>query len=338
MIVLSALVPSGVPESGEQMRLSLARILSVACALLAAGGPAFAIPQNSSNAPSSKPEKATSHPESENRPLPDIPKLLRDVDKNQRALEEIRKLYTCHLSEKEEELDSKGQVKSTTARDYDVFYVGDDEVRHLLAKDGKPLSPRDQNKEDDHFNKEFDKLKKKQAELANDPKKQAKQEEEDEAQLSDFLRAERFTNPRRELYRGKDVIAFDFAANPEYKPKKEIDRIIQKISGVLWVDEDAREVVRLEARVDQPVKLGAGILASLHPGSTLIFEQEKINNEVWMPSYMAVHVDARIVIVKFRVNTADHYSEYKKFRVGTTLGPSERVPADQAPDSKPPSN
>jgi hypothetical protein len=320
------------------MRLSLVGIVFVASALLPASGPAFATPQNHANAPASNPEKATPHPEPDTRPLPDIPKLLRDVDKNQRALEEIHKLYTCHLLEKEDKLDSNGQVKSTTVKEYDVFYIGDDEVRHLLAKEGKPLSPSEQKKEDAKFNKEYDELKKKQAELANNPKKQAKKDEEDEAQISDFLRAERFRNPRRVLYRGKEVIAFDFATNPEYKAKKEIDRIIQKISGVLWVDEDAREIVRLEAHVDEPIKLGAGILASLHPGSTLVFEQEKINDEVWMPSYMEVHVDARIVIVKFRENAVDHYSEYKKFRVGTTLGPSEPVPADQAPDSKPPSH
>jgi hypothetical protein len=322
------------------MNRSRARFLAVGLwLLLVATRPAIAAQQTSAQTPASKSEKAAAHPEPDNRPLPDIPKLLRDVNKNQRVLEEIRKLYTCHLSETEDKLDSNGQVKSTSVREYDVFYVGDDEVRHLLAKDGKPLDPREQKKEDAKFNKEFDELKKKQAELANNPKKQAKQEEEEEAQLSDFLRAERFTNPRRVLYRGKEVIAFDFSANPDYKAKKEIDRIVQKLSGILWVDEGAREIVRLEARVDRPVKLGAGLLASLHPGSNLVFEQEKINEEVWMPSYMGVHVDARIVILKFRENAVDRYSEYKKFRVGTALGPSEPVPgADQGPGSKPPSN
>ncbi|HYL47609.1 MAG TPA: hypothetical protein VEU52_11320 [Candidatus Limnocylindrales bacterium] len=314
-------------------------MIAVLCALVAAGGSELAAQQTPGQIPDAKSESAAAHSGPDNRPLPDIPKLLRDVNKNQRALEEIRKLYTCHLSEKEDKLDSNGQVKSTSMKEYDVFYVGDDQVRHLLAKDGKPLNPSEQIKEDAKFNKEFDELKKKQAELANNPKKQAKREEEDEAQLSDFLRAERFTNPRRERHRGKEVIAFDFAANPEYKAKKEIDRIIQKLSGVVWVDEEAREIVRLEARVDEPVKLGGGLLASLHPGSNVIFEQEKINEEVWMPSYMEVHVDARIVILKFRENAVDRYSEYKKFRVGTALGSSEPAPGtEQSPESKPPSH
>jgi hypothetical protein len=322
------------------MQSDRAKFLAIALfALLVTGGPAFAAPQSAAQVSAPQSEKAEAHSDPDNRPLPDIPKLLRDVNKNQRVLEEIRKLYTCHLSEKEDKLDSDGKVKSTSVKEYDVFYVGDDQVRHLLAKDGKPLDPREQKKEDAKFNKEFDELKKKQADLANNPKKQAKQEEEDEAQLSDFLRAERFTNPRRELYRGKEVIAFDFSRNPDYKAKKDIDRIIQKLSGVVWVDEEAREIVRLEARVDEPVKLGAGLLASLHPGSSVVFEQEKINQEVWMPSYIEVHVDARIVILKFRENAVERYSEYKKFRVGTTLGLSEPAPgADQSPESKSPSN
>src|SRR5271157_2248685 len=126
----------------ELMRIGGARCLTPAlCLLLCAISPALAAQQESAKASSLQIEKTTPKPDLDNRPLPDIPKVLRDVNKNQRVLEEIRKLYTCHLSQKEDKLDSNGQVKSTSVKEYDVFYVGDDEVRHLLAKDGKPLDP-----------------------------------------------------------------------------------------------------------------------------------------------------------------------------------------------------
>ncbi len=217
-------------------------------------------------------------------------------------------------------MDSGGQVKFRIVKDYDVFYIGDEQVLHLLAKDGKPLDPSEKKTEDDRFNKRFDDLNKKQAELASDPKKQAKKEEQDEAQISDFLRAERFTNPRRETFRGEQVIAFDFTGNPDYKPKKEIDRIIQKLSGVMWVDEQAREIVRLEAHFAESVKIGGGLVASLAKGSNFVFEQEKINGEVWLPSYAEVHFSGRIVFVKLKQNFIDHFSDYKKFRSGSALG------------------
>ncbi|MDR3722174.1 MAG: hypothetical protein P4L00_11280 [Candidatus Acidoferrales bacterium] len=253
-------------------------------------------------------------------PLPDIPTLLRDIGKNQRALEDLRRLYTCHLSEEQDKTDSDGNVKSRTMKDYDVFYIGDEQVRRLLAKDGKPLAGSEKNDEDERFNKKYDELKEKQAELAGDPKKQAKKEEEDEAQLSDFLRAELFTNPRREMFRGHEVIAFDFNGNSNVKPKKRIDGIIQKLSGVMWVDEQAREIVRLEARFAEGVKIGGGLLASLQKGSNFVFEQEKINEEVWLPSYAEVHFSGRIVFVKLKQNFIDRWSDYKKFRSGAALG------------------
>jgi hypothetical protein len=256
------------------------------------------------------------------RPLPDIATLLRDIAKNQAAIEEIRKLYTCHLSEEEDKTDSDGRLMSRSVKDYDVFYIGDEEVRRLIAKDGKPLDANERKREEDHFNKRFDELKKKQAELAADPHKQAKQEEQDEAQISDFLRAEVFTNPRRTTLNGEDLIAFDFAGNPNYKAKKTIDRIVQKLSGVMWVDDQAREIARLEARFAESAHVGGGVVGSIERGSNFVFEQQKLNQEVWLPSYAEVHVAGRIFVVKLKQNFVDRYSDYKKFRVGATVSPA----------------
>jgi len=264
-------------------------------------------------------------PRTGGRPLPDIAKLLLDIDKNQKTVDEIIKQYTCHLTEEEEKTDSNGQVTSRSVKEYDIFYVGDDEVRHLLAKDGKPLEGDEKKKEDDRFSKDFDEKKKKKAELENDPKKQAKQDEEEQAQISDFLRAERFTNPRRELFRGQEVIVFDFGPNPDYKPKNLAENIVQKLGGVLWVDEQARDVARLEARFNDNVKIGGGILASLSKGSNLVFEQTMVNNEVWLPSYSEVHAAARVVFFKVKENEIDRYSDYKKFSSEVKLGVSTPV-------------
>jgi hypothetical protein len=264
-------------------------------------------------------------PHPEGRPLPDVAKLLLDIDRNQRIVEEILKQYTCHLSEEEEKEDSNGQTTSRTVKEYDIFYIGEEEVRHLLAKDGKPLEGDEKKKEDERFSKDFDEKKKKQAELENDPKKQAKRDEEEQAQISDFLRAERFTNPRRELFRGQEVIVFDFGPNPDYKPKKLVEGIVQKLSGVIWVDEQARDVARLEARFNDNVKIAGGILASLSKGSNLVLEQTMVNDEVWLPSYSEVHAAARVVFFKVKQNEIDRYSDYKKFSSEVKLGTSTPI-------------
>jgi hypothetical protein len=275
-------------------------------------------------------------PNSKGRPLPDIKALLLDVAKNQKAIEELQKQYTCHVVAEEEKFDSRGDVASREVKEYDVFNCGGDEIRHLVKNDSKPLSAEQQRKEDERFNKEFSEFQKKQAELANDPKKQEKEDERQQAQISDFLRAETFTNLRRERFRGQDVIVFDFGPNPDYKPRKLVESIVQKLVGVVWIDEQARDVARLEARFSDKVKIGAGLLASLDKGTNLVFEQTKINGEVWLPSCAEVHAGARVVFVRVRQNEIDRYSDYKKFRVETKIGPSTPVTdPPQSPSESP---
>ncbi len=275
-------------------------------------------------------------PNNKSRPLPDIKALLLDVAKNQKAIEELQKQYTCHLVAEEEKFDSKGGVTSRAVKEYDVFNCGGDEIRHLVKDESKPLTAEQQHKEDERFNKEFSDYQKKQAELANDPKKQEKEDERQQAQISDFLRAESFTNPRRERFRGQDVIVFDFGPNPDYKPRKLVESIVQKLVGVVWIDEQARDVARLEARFSETAKIGGGLLASLDKGTNLVIEQTKINGEVWLPSYAEVHATARVVFVKVHQNEIDHYSDYKKFRVETKIGPStplEDIPQQPNPET-----
>ena len=260
-------------------------------------------------------------PHISNTPLPDIAALVREVTKNQNALDEIQKQYTCHVTEEQQNVDSKGRITSTTTRESEVFNIGGEEVRHLVAKDGKPLEGNEKKKEDDRFNKAFEKQTREAEAAARDTKKQAKQQEKDDAQISDFLRAVRFTNARRERFRGEDVIAVDFGPNPDFKPKKAIENVIHQMAGVIWIDEKARDVARLEAHFNANVKIGGGLVGSLEKGSSFVFEQARVNDEVWLPTYDEVHLGGRLLFLKVKANQIDRYTDYKKFRAETKFTP-----------------
>lgn len=252
--------------------------------------------------------------------LPDVKALMLEVTKNQKQIEEIQKQYTCHLITEEEEIGSKGSATSRKTSEFEVFNIAGEEVRRLIAKDGKPLTGDARKKEDNRFNKEFEKRTKDAARLAADPKKQAKQQADDEAQISDFLRAARFSNARRERLRGQDVIAVDFGPNPDFKPKNATESMVQKLAGVLWIDEKARDVARLEAHVDNSLKIGGGMVASIEKGSSVVFEQARINDEVWLPSYVEIHVTGRaLLLVKLKANAIARYTDYKKFHTESKI-------------------
>jgi len=259
-------------------------------------------------------------------PLPDMKALFLDVTKNQKTLEELRRQYTFHVTTEMEQADSKSQSKTT--REVEVFPIsGGGSVGHLIAKDGQPLAGGEKKKEDERFDKEYKERTKEQAkkaaELAANPKKQAKEDAEDEADLTRILRVVRFSNPRRERFRGQDAIAVDFGANPDYKPKSIEEHFAQSLSGALWIDEQTHEMVRMEAHFSNAFKVAAGLLAAVDKGSSFVFEQARVNNEVWLPSYAEIHMAARFLLFKGKANGISRFTDYKKFNVESKVLPVE---------------
>jgi hypothetical protein len=87
----------------------------------------------------------------------------------------------------------------------------------------------------------------------------------------------------------------------------------------MWIDEQARQIARVEARFTDNMKIGGGVLASLDKGSNMVLEQGKVNDEVWLPVYLEVHFSGRMLFLKAKANEIDRYSDYKKFRVETNI-------------------
>jgi hypothetical protein len=132
------------------------------------------------------------------------------------------------------------------------------------------------------------------------------------------------------------VLVFDFEPNVEFKPHTLMEKIITKLGGVIWIDEKALDVARLDAFFVGDVKIAGGLLANVEKGTRIILEQEFVNNEVWLPTYQEVHVDVKFLMVKgIRADESTRYSDYQKFNVNAiqTIGKPKGV--EDAPASKP---
>jgi len=255
--------------------------------------------------------------------LPDLKKLFAEIDANQKATDKIKETYTGRRASEETEFDGSGKVTKVQREEFTFFYLNGEEISTLVGKDGKPLSETEQAKHNDQTKKRIEEVQKKQTkkdEKEEKAREQGKQEKEDkdEPGIEVFLRACQFVNPRHERFRGQDVLVFDFEGNPEYKPRKMAERVVQQLAGVVWVDEKMHEVARLEAYFVKDVKFGGGLLANLQKGTSFIFEQAFVNNEVWLPTYEEAHVGARFLLVKgIKVNEVTRYSDYRRFHVET---------------------
>ena len=253
--------------------------------------------------------------------LPDLKKLFEEIDANQKEIDKVKENYAGTQVEEETEYDKAGKVTKKEVNEYTFFYLNGDEITTLVKKEGKALSEEEQKKENEKTQKriiEEQKKAQKKEQKDEKAKEEGKESKDDDPGIEVFLRVCQFVNPRHERFRGQDVLVFDFEPNPEYKPKNLEERVVKELAGVIWVDEKAKDVVRLEAYFVGDVHIGGGVLANLQKGTSFVFEQGYVNNEVWLPTYMEAHVGVRVLLVKgFKVNVSTKYSDYKRFNVET---------------------
>jgi len=273
--------------------------------------------------------------------LPDLKALFKEIDDNQKAIDKIKENYAGSQSEEETEFEGDGRVKKRESNEYTFFYLNGEEVTTRVKKDGKLLSAEEQKKENEKTQKRIAELQKRETKKeakAEKAKEEGKSDEKDEPGIEIFLRACQFVNPRRERFRGQDVLVFDFEPNPEFKAHKMVEKIAQKLAGVVWIDEKAHDVARLEAYFTGDMKIAGGLLANLQKGTSFVFEQAFVNNEVWLPTHMEAHVGVRFLLVKgIKASVVTRYWDYKKFNVETlsTIAKPKGTDAPAEPPAKP---
>ncbi|HVF92081.1 MAG TPA: hypothetical protein VNH22_18600, partial [Blastocatellia bacterium] len=159
-------------------------------------------------------ESAFRHPQVAGAaPLPEVEAVMKAVVANQEKIEELVEQYTYRQTETEREIE-KGRIKKSQTRVYEVTPVAGGEVRRLVSVEGKELSPSELAKEDRRVQKEVEDLLKEREKQKEREKKaregNQKRESDDEITILSFLRTSEITSVRREVFRGHEVMAFDF--------------------------------------------------------------------------------------------------------------------------------
>jgi hypothetical protein len=253
------------------------------------------------------------------RPLPDIPKLMHEVEDRQRTAEAVEKDYIYHSVETEQQVDGHGGIKKTEVKEYDVFWIDGVPVRKLVKKDGKELSADEAKKESERIDKEAAKARERR-EKEEAKGKQTDPRGNDEVTVSRLLELGSFTNPRRVALDGRDTIVVDYNGDPNAKTKNSFENVIRDMTGTVWVDEQDRTIAQLQGHFVDNFKMGGGLLVSIQKGTNFSLRQTRVNGEVWLPAHIEGRGEARaFLFFKFNgsLNVVD--SDYRKFKTTSTI-------------------
>ena len=255
------------------------------------------------------------------RPLPDIPALMHEVEAHQRAAEAVEKDYMYHSATTMAETDGHGGVKKLERREFDTFWVNGVQVRRLTSKDGRPVSGDELKKENERIDKEAAKARERR-EKADAAGKETDPRGDDVVTVSRILELGSFTHARRLQINGRDTIAVDYAGDPKAKTRNRMEDVIRDMVGTVWVDENDKILTQAEGRFLNAFKIGGGLLVNIQKGTSFHFEQRKVNGEVWLPARAEAQGSARAMLFfSFNGNVHVSYSEYRKFKATSTILP-----------------
>ncbi|MEA2203792.1 MAG: hypothetical protein QOE77_568 [Blastocatellia bacterium] len=274
----------------------------------------------------------------------DIAALMRDVSRNQDILEERTAEYSFLQKETTREINERGELKKKSVKVYEVFPIANHEpVTKLISEDGAVLSGERAVKEEKRVAEEMEKAEK---ESVQNKEKQQRREaerakkrgsgkaEDEDPDISQFLRACEFVSPRRERFRDRDTIVFDFRPRPNFRPANRSEALVSKLVGVVWIDPVDKQVIRMEARLAEGFKMGGGLLVSLKPGAAMVMEQKRMDDGVWLPRLAHFNLSIRVLLFGGGdINKTFEWSDYKHFKGAVDTYKLESPPV--APPVKP---
>ncbi len=254
-------------------------------------------------------------------PLPDIPSLLKQLQANEDKIDDILENYSFTQKSISREFGKDGILRETDSETFQISFYKGNSIRRLIEKNDKPLSPDAQADEDKKTQKRIAEIEK---EIAKKEAQTVKQQangtpDEDNKRIStaEVLRTSNLINPRRERFRGRNVIVFDFEPNPNFdlKNAKSFLKFFGKVGGAMWIDAEDKQVARIEAVLFDNYKVGGGVLANLKKGASFTLEQERVGDEIWLPSAIDINLSVKVLLVKaINVNQLIKSYNYRKFK------------------------
>lgn len=255
-------------------------------------------------------------PKISGEPLPDIAKLLTELQSNEDEVETLLDQYSFTQRSTKREIGKDGVLRETGSETYQLSFYKGNRIRRLIEKNGKPLSKGDQEDADKDAAKQVEEIEKELAKKEKRGNSGPPSENSRRISIAEVLRSSKLLNPRRERFRGRDVIVFDFEPDPnfDYKNAKSMLKFFGKTAGVMWIDEKDKQVARLEAYLFDNYNVGGGVLAKLKKGASFTLEQERLNDEIWLPSLADVNLSIRVLLVRgIDLNQSIRSYDYRKF-------------------------
>jgi hypothetical protein len=196
--------------------------------------------------------------------------------------------------------------KGTTTKQ--MVETPDGVIGRIVLKDGEPLTPDEQKKEDERINRLLD---------PSQMRDKRKEQKEDEERTRTMVRA----MPDAFIYKyqgtetgknGQELVRMHFTPNPKFNPPSRETLVFQGMEGDMWVDPHAMRMAKIDGTMTRDVTIGWGILGRLDKGGRFIVEQGEVAKGHWDTTKLALDFTGKALIFKsIRIKSTDTFSDFR---------------------------
>jgi hypothetical protein len=199
-------------------------------------------------------------------------------------------------------LDGNAKVKEREEKLYRVQMVQGIPFAHLIKIEGRALTDSEVEKENQReaaFQKRIS---------GRDPKKAVAKRE---AFITTNMVARfQITTTRRDTMHGRQTLVLSFEAKPGTDDNNVQERLLSRLAGTLWVDEETADVARLEVHLTKEISLGMlGVLGTIK-NFQMDIVSKPMTNGIWLPEKSTVSFSARMFLSRMQFQMEETSSNY----------------------------
>jgi hypothetical protein len=132
--------------------------------------------------------------------------------------------------------------------------------------------------------------------------------------VDDIVNVLDFALDRRETVNGRSAIVVRFEPKRGAEAETREGRMAKAFHGSIWVDEAAREVMRVEATATDDLSYGLGLIARMREGSAVTLIRERIDDKIWLPTSIKFKGDGRALFAlrKLNIDFSVEWFDYRR--------------------------
>lgn len=238
-------------------------------------------------------------------PLPDRDAFYRRVRDNLARAERATHLYTYKERRTDVHTNPFGRLGTGGVSLYDVYPspVRQLVYRRLIERNEELIAATELARQDGEYRGRVTAVLRERgargpedAELVEAEARRAR--ERRERAIADVVDALEFTIKGRTTYNGVPAVVVTFRPKSTATPATRQGRTAQKFAGTVWIDEQAAEVMHLEATSIEDISYGLGLVARLDTGTTATVTRQPVGDGIWMPTELALSGRGRAVLFR----------------------------------------